>query len=1001
MMVVNNFHYEDLETAHPIMARLLNGTFTLIVAIVTLNLLIALLTNTFEKHYENAVANAVMQRARTILLLQKSLGKKKKKNYYDFIRFNGSPEVIRNDLGRFSGADTDDRATIEQVRDEVQMITTFLSERLGKRFGKHGKKSDMEFVRMDLCKLRVSQEDLVTNMKNMKMALNGIKEMVEYLKDNNNNNSGNNNNNENNEGSNDINNTAKTTNVLSGRATTSAVTNVTLQQKASSAKKKLYKKRKDSEEEEDSETEGSSTTQASSIENDSKKSQRGKSSKKQEQTEKRPKKQKDNHNNYNDDDQTSASKESNEKLGDYSGNQQSQNRRGNMQPARQEFWNNNGYQSNVNSLNTGPRFIQTSSSFSPWQRNQMEPEDRENQREYHAHHDAQIHFSEFRQQAAKRPNGLEFSNPRCVTNIGYKRWEENNNFPSSPYYTQPTEQRVYLSNEPTNLKGGRLANNRVHQPVFPPVDDSMTYPGNMFQPVPGQNVPGQNDQRYLSGQNFESPDRCIQNSGYEQDEGRNRYVNEVSSYGDGQEHIIQQQSGYTNYRSERDFRDDVGPTRPIKYHRLYLNTTEQGQREYSPRLADTHEQSAQSREMHTQAQYPSNHERETRSNGYNPYDIVPQKIHSSLPPERPQQPPHLSSQTTQSDNRMSSKSSPNRDFNVVNPSQSSQGSIDMTQVGEPRGLVTLPPESSQDVPGGTKKQLVPSVIVQSDIDSSSGLRRTPSFVQHQIIKIENATSQVGQGRTVRSHSFATTPPETKDKEKRFSFDSGRMALLMVSHEASSLTQLPTNNQFQDQIESGVHGQPTPSSFSPNPVISTRKPDVSAQYPDISAEYPNKSSKYPSMSTKSANDSSRSSTPDKMSISVARKDRKKISDGDARDNTDTEDSIEASPQHKVDKMTKGKLDEEVIWKKSERTSKSRDDNKEMSAGESIESQNDNETEESIEQSPELKEGGKTTQNKINEEGMWENISEASSSSGENSVEDSADDSRESQNKEDSS
>ena len=662
-----------------------------------------------------------------------------------------------------------------------------------------------------------------------------------------------------------------------------------------------------------------------------------------------------------------------------------------------------------------------------------------------------------------------------------------------------------------------------------------------MQNVPGQNLPGQNNQRYFSGQNFETPDRGIQDVGYEQDERRNRYVNDVSSYGDGQEHFIQQQSGYINYRSERDFRHDVGPTPPINYHRPYLNTTEQGLREYSPRSADTHRQSAQS-QMHTQAQYPSDHERETRSNDYNPYDMVPQKIHSTIPPERPQEPLHLSSQTTQSDNRMSSESPQNRDFNVVKPSRSRKGSIDMTQMEEPRGLVTISRESSEKESDGTKKQLIPSVIVQSDTDPSSGLCRTPSFVQRQIIEIENAASQIGQDRIVHSHSFSTAPPEIEDKEKRYAFDSGRMVSLLISSEGSSHMQLSTNKQFQDQIGSGVHGQPTSSSFSPNPVISTGKPDVSAQYPDISAEYsdisagkpyisaeyPHKSSKYPSISTKSAKDSSRSSTQDKLNrkgdrkktseaTSVARKDRKIISEGEAtecqndteteetieaspvykvdkttkgklneegigikseqtsksrddgkemstgesiesQNDTETEESIEASPEPKVDKTTKGKFNEEGIEKKSEQTSKSRDDDKEMSAGESIESQKDTETEEnieaspehkvdkttksklneeeigkkseqtsksrddvkemsltgesiesqndtdtdeSIEQSPELKERGKTTQNRKKEEGIWGNMSEASSSAGGNNDEDSADDSRESQNKEDSS
>lgn len=120
MMVVNDHGYEDLEKANPVMARLLCGAFIALVAIVTLNLLIALLSNTFERLYENAVANAVMQRARTILLLQKSLRRKQKLQYYSFIKKKGSPEMIRNDLGRLLSTEADDNASLEQVQEDVR-----------------------------------------------------------------------------------------------------------------------------------------------------------------------------------------------------------------------------------------------------------------------------------------------------------------------------------------------------------------------------------------------------------------------------------------------------------------------------------------------------------------------------------------------------------------------------------------------------------------------------------------------------------------------------------------------------------------------------------------------------------------------------------------------------------------------------------------------------------------------------------------------------------------
>jgi membrane-associated HD superfamily phosphohydrolase len=120
MMVVDDHGFENLEAANPFMARLLCGAFIAIAAIVTLNLLIALLSNTFERLYENAIANAVMQRGRTILLLQKSLRRKQKLKYYDFIKNKASPEVIRNDFGRWSCTEADDNANLEQVQEDVR-----------------------------------------------------------------------------------------------------------------------------------------------------------------------------------------------------------------------------------------------------------------------------------------------------------------------------------------------------------------------------------------------------------------------------------------------------------------------------------------------------------------------------------------------------------------------------------------------------------------------------------------------------------------------------------------------------------------------------------------------------------------------------------------------------------------------------------------------------------------------------------------------------------------
>ena len=181
MIVGNDHNFLRLERTKPFMARLLCGSFITIASIIALNLLIALLTNTFERLYANAVANAVMQRARTILLLEKSLWQKQEKKYYSFITNHGSPEVISKNVGRLLSLDKEDQAsTIEQVRDDVKGIAYILAEKFGKRFRK-GKKSDLDFVKTDVTKVRRFQEEIVVDVRNMKLSLEDIKRNLQQI----------------------------------------------------------------------------------------------------------------------------------------------------------------------------------------------------------------------------------------------------------------------------------------------------------------------------------------------------------------------------------------------------------------------------------------------------------------------------------------------------------------------------------------------------------------------------------------------------------------------------------------------------------------------------------------------------------------------------------------------------------------------------------------------------------------------------------------------------
>uniref|UniRef100_W5NIC4 Transient receptor potential channel pyrexia-like n=1 Tax=Lepisosteus oculatus TaxID=7918 RepID=W5NIC4_LEPOC len=71
--LVDDYEFEAMVSVDPIMAYLLCGTFLGLSAILCVNLLIALLSETFQRVYDNATANAVMQQASIILLVEDSM----------------------------------------------------------------------------------------------------------------------------------------------------------------------------------------------------------------------------------------------------------------------------------------------------------------------------------------------------------------------------------------------------------------------------------------------------------------------------------------------------------------------------------------------------------------------------------------------------------------------------------------------------------------------------------------------------------------------------------------------------------------------------------------------------------------------------------------------------------------------------------------------------------------------------------------------------------------
>lgn len=78
----------------PFMARLLSCTYVFVSFVIVLNLIIAMITDTFKRVFSYAQEHAAMERAKTIINIEDSMREKTRKRYWEFIRNQCSPLII-------------------------------------------------------------------------------------------------------------------------------------------------------------------------------------------------------------------------------------------------------------------------------------------------------------------------------------------------------------------------------------------------------------------------------------------------------------------------------------------------------------------------------------------------------------------------------------------------------------------------------------------------------------------------------------------------------------------------------------------------------------------------------------------------------------------------------------------------------------------------------------------------------------------------------------------
>lgn len=168
--VGDDFNLEEIVAADAVAARILVVLYVIAMTIVTLNLLIALLSDTFTRVYSNAVSNTIMQRAIKIVESERCLTKSKKSHYKEHMRMNCSPEIIKIQVAPWNKG-KESKAIEAEVYDDILNAKSILNDRCGKIYGKD-KTSDFDGVVKDVRKICQHDDDVVNDLEEIRKMLN-------------------------------------------------------------------------------------------------------------------------------------------------------------------------------------------------------------------------------------------------------------------------------------------------------------------------------------------------------------------------------------------------------------------------------------------------------------------------------------------------------------------------------------------------------------------------------------------------------------------------------------------------------------------------------------------------------------------------------------------------------------------------------------------------------------------------------------------------------------
>ncbi|XP_052106818.1 transient receptor potential cation channel subfamily A member 1-like isoform X2 [Mytilus californianus] len=128
LTMVDDYDFDNMLIIDPLMARLLVGLWLALSAVLCLNLFIALLSDTFQRVYDNAQANAMMQKAQSIISFWEGMSHSSRDKFLHYISANCSPlkQYYDDDMTDADGEDLT-KVTI-QIKEQLDDLEEKWSE---------------------------------------------------------------------------------------------------------------------------------------------------------------------------------------------------------------------------------------------------------------------------------------------------------------------------------------------------------------------------------------------------------------------------------------------------------------------------------------------------------------------------------------------------------------------------------------------------------------------------------------------------------------------------------------------------------------------------------------------------------------------------------------------------------------------------------------------------------------------------------------------------------